>query len=51
MLELAARARVKGNVYYQLIAIGVIIVMAVESDVLRNHLESRMRVKQAGTLG
>lgn len=39
------------NLYYQLIAIGVIIVMAVESDVLRNHLESRMRVKQAGTLG
>ncbi len=36
------------NLYYQLIAIGVIIVLAVESDVLRNHLESRMRVKQAG---
>ena len=28
--------------YFQLIAIGVIIVMAVESDVLRNHLESRI---------
>lgn len=37
------------NLYFQLIAIGVIIVMAVESDALRNHLESRMRVKQAGT--
>ncbi len=36
------------NLYFQLIAIGVIIVLAVESDVLRNHLESRMRVKQAG---
>ncbi len=39
------------NLYFQLIAIGVIIVLAVESDVLRNHLESRMRVKQAGALG
>ncbi|TDW16420.1 monosaccharide ABC transporter membrane protein (CUT2 family) [Rhizobium azibense] len=39
------------NLYFQLIAIGVIIVMAVESDVLRNHLEARMRVKQAGTQG
>ncbi|UJQ93370.1 ABC transporter permease [Mariluticola halotolerans] len=36
------------NLYFQLIAIGVIIVMAVESDVLRNHLEARMRVRQAG---
>jgi ribose transport system permease protein len=39
------------NLYFQLIAIGVIIVMAVESDVLRNHLESRIRVKQAGAQG
>lgn len=36
------------NLYFQLIAIGVIIVLAVESDVLRNHLESRMRARQAG---
>ncbi len=35
------------NAYYQLIAIGVIIVLAVQSDVLRNHLEGRMRVLQA----
>ena len=36
------------NIYFQMIAIGVIIVLAVEADVLRNHLESRVRVAQAG---
>ena len=36
------------DLYFQLIAIGAIIVLAVESDVLRNHLEARMRVRQAG---
>ncbi len=35
------------NVYFQMIAIGLIIVMAVEADVLRNYLEGRMRVMQA----
>lgn len=39
------------NLYFQLIAIGVIIVLAVESDVPRNHLEARMRVKEAGAQG
>jgi ribose transport system permease protein len=33
--------------FYQMIAIGLIIVIAVESDVLRNHLEGRVRVMQA----
>lgn len=35
------------DVYFQMIAIGVIIVIAVESDVLRNHLEARVRTLQA----
>lgn len=35
------------DVYFQMIAIGVIIVVAVESDVLRNHLEARARTLQA----
>ncbi len=35
------------DVYFQMIAIGVIIVLAVESDVLRNHLEARARTLQA----
>ncbi|MEQ1768565.1 MAG: ABC transporter permease [Devosia sp.] len=35
------------DVYFQLIAIGSVIVLAVEADVLRNHLESRLRVVQA----
>lgn len=35
------------NVYFQMIAIGLIIVLAVEADVLRNHLEGRVRVMQA----
>jgi ribose transport system permease protein len=33
--------------FIQMIAIGLIIVVAVESDVLRNHLEARVRVMQA----
>lgn len=37
------------GVFYQLIVIGVVIVVAVEADVLRNHLESRMRVLRAET--
>jgi ribose transport system permease protein len=36
------------NVFFQMIAIGVIIVIAVEGDVLRNHLEGRARALQAG---
>lgn len=36
------------SVYYQMIAIGTIIVVAVEADVLRNHLEARARAQQAG---
>jgi ribose transport system permease protein len=35
------------NVYIQMIAIGLIIVVAVEADVLRNHLEARARAQQA----
>jgi ribose transport system permease protein len=35
------------NVFYQMIAIGLIIVIAVEADVLRNHLEARARSIQA----
>jgi ribose transport system permease protein len=35
------------EVFYQMIAIGVIVVIAVEADVLRNHLEARARVQQA----
>jgi ribose transport system permease protein len=35
------------NVFFQMIAIGLIIVLAVEADVLRNHLEGRVRVQQA----
>jgi ribose transport system permease protein len=34
-------------VFYQMIAIGVILVVAVEADVLRNHLEARARALQA----
>ena len=36
------------DVFYQMIAIGVIIVLAVEADVLRNHLEARARVLPGG---
>lgn len=35
------------EVFYQMVAIGVIIVLAVEADVLRSHLEARARVLQA----
>jgi ribose transport system permease protein len=35
------------DVFFQMIAIGVIIVVAVEADVLRNHLEARTRALQA----
>jgi len=35
------------DVFYQMIAIGVIIVVAVEADVLRNYLEGRARAIQA----
>ena len=34
------------DVFFQLIVIGVVIVLAVEADVLRNHLEGRFRVLQ-----
>jgi len=36
------------DIFFQLIVIGVIIVIAVECDVLRNYLEGRVRVVQAG---
>ena len=36
------------DIFFQLIVIGVIIVIAVECDVLRNYLEGRVRVAQAG---
>ena len=36
------------DIYFQLIVIGVVIVIAVECDVLRNYLEGRVRVAQAG---
>lgn len=36
------------NVFFQMIAIGVIIVAAVEADVFRNYLEKRARTIQAG---
>ena len=35
------------DVFFQMIAIGLIIVAAVEADVLRNYLESRARSLQA----
>ena len=35
------------DIFFQMIAIGLIIVLAVESDVLRNYLEGRVRVVQA----
>jgi len=35
------------DVFFQMIALGLIIVVAVEADVLRNHLEARVRVLQA----
>lgn len=36
------------NIFFQLIVIGVVIIVAVEADVLRNYLEGRVRVFQAG---
>jgi ribose transport system permease protein len=36
------------SIYWQLIAIGVIIVIAVELDVVRRRLEERFRTMQAG---
>jgi ribose transport system permease protein len=39
------------DIFYQLIVIGVVIVIAVECDVLRNYLEGRVRVAQAGRTG
>jgi ribose transport system permease protein len=35
------------NVFFQMIAIGLVIVVAVEADVLRSHLEARARAIQA----
>lgn len=35
------------DIFFQLIAIGVVIVLAVEADVLRNHLEGRVRTLRA----
>jgi ribose transport system permease protein len=35
------------DAFFQMIAIGLIIVLAVEADVLRNHLEGRARANQA----
>ena len=36
------------DVFFQMIAIGLIIVVAVEADVLRSHLEARARVHSGG---
>ncbi|PDT22683.1 ABC transporter permease [Rhizobium hidalgonense] len=38
------------DVFFQMIAIGLVIVIAVEADVLRNHLEARARVLQAAAV-
>jgi ribose transport system permease protein len=38
------------DVFFQMIAIGLVIVIAVEADVLRNYLESRVRVMQAARM-
>jgi ribose transport system permease protein len=35
------------NAYYQLIVIGLVIVLAVEADVIRGHVESRLRLAAA----
>ena len=39
------------GVFYQMIAIGLIIVLAVEADVLRSHLEARTRALQSKGIG
>ena len=38
------------DIFFQLIAIGVIIVLAVEADVMRGRLEERFRVLQSLSL-
>jgi ribose transport system permease protein len=38
------------DIFFQLIAIGLVIVLAVEADVLRNHLEARLRTIRAARL-
>lgn len=38
------------DVFFQMIAIGLVIVLAVEADVLRTYLEARVRVLQAARL-
>lgn len=37
------------DIFFQMIAIGLIIVVAVEGDVLRSYLEARVRTMQAGS--
>jgi ribose transport system permease protein len=39
------------DAYYQLMAIGVVVLLAVEADVLRSAIEARVRVAKAATLG
>jgi ribose transport system permease protein len=39
------------DAFWQLVAIGTVILIAVEADVLRNHLEERFRVLQAARAG
>jgi ribose transport system permease protein len=39
------------DIFFQMIAIGLIIVVAVEADVLRSHLEGRVRALQAAGAG
>jgi ribose transport system permease protein len=36
------------SAFYQLIVIGLVLLVAVEADVLRGHLEDRLRVAHAG---
>jgi ribose transport system permease protein len=38
------------DAFFQMIAIGLVIVLAVEADVLRNYLEARVRVLQAARI-
>jgi ribose transport system permease protein len=39
------------NAFYQLIVIGLVVILAVEADVLRGYLENRFRVVQAARSG
>ena len=39
------------NAFYQLIVIGVVILLAVEADVVRGHVEGRLRVAAAARAG